>query len=185
MAEVVLLRSMDRHIEKDTVKLMIEMSLKYFPELKDETIYVGILRENDDAEGRANTHNRIILFKPNKVPTFVTVFHELMHIAIEKVNENGGKLPKTEEFCSIAAMARMPPNWVDEDAIPYIGAPKIPIPINLYPELCRRALEYRKQRRDYIRWLRERIGANIWGEPNEETRQRLLSEVNELIEGIV
>ncbi len=46
--------------------------LKNFPELQDETIYVGILRENDEADGRANTHNRIIMFRPDKVPTFVT-----------------------------------------------------------------------------------------------------------------
>ena len=184
MPEVVLLRSMDRHIEKDTVRLMVEMALKHFPELEDETIYVGILREKDEADGRANTHNRIIMFPTDKVPTFVTVFHELMHLAIEKVNENGGKLPRTEEFCSIAAMARMPPELVDEDAIPYIGAPKIPIPTNLYPELCRRALEYRKHRRDYVRWLRERLGISIWGEPNEETRQKLLAEVNEILKGV-
>jgi len=184
MADIVLLKSMDRHIEKDTVRLRIEMALKHFPELQDETIYVGILRENDDAEGRANTHNRIIMFRPDKVPTFVTVFHELMHLAIEKVNENGGKLPKTEEFCSIAAMARMPPELVDEDAIPYIGVPKIPIPMSLYPELCRNALEYRKRRRDYVRWLRERIGASIWGNLNEETRQKLLAGVNEILKGV-
>lgn len=155
MAEVILLKSMDKHIEKDTVKLRVEMSLKYFPELNDETIYIGVLKD-DEVDGRADPINRIILFKPDKIPSFVTIFHELMHLAIEKMNENGENLPKTEEFCSIAAMARMPPDLVDEDRIPYIGI-STSIPTNLYPELCKRALEYRKRKRDYIRWLRRRI----------------------------
>ncbi len=156
MPEVVLLKSMDRHVDRNSVKQRVETALRYFPELQDETIYIGILRENDYVDGKVNSLNRILLFRPSKVPTYVTVFHELMHLAIAKVNENGEKLPKTEEFCSISAMARMPPEFVDEKSIPYVGRP-VSVSLIDVPELCKMALQYRKRRRDYIRWLRRRI----------------------------
>ena len=182
MAVVILLKSMNKHKHKEDVRNRIEIALNYFPELKDETIYVGILDEKDDANGRADSLNRIIKFPVDAIPSFVTIFHELAHLAIRKRVEQGEKLPTTsEEFCSIFAMARMPPELIDEDRIPYLGVPKIPM--CLIPPLCKKALEYRKKHRDYIRWLREKAGLNIWGQPDEETRMRLIREVEAILRG--
>ena len=76
----------------------------------------------------------------------------------------------SEEFCSIFAMSRMPPELIDENRIPYLGIPKIPI--EYVPVLCKKALEYREKHRDYIRWLGEKAGHNIWGQPDEITKRR-------------
>jgi hypothetical protein len=180
MAKVILLKSMDNHRYKDVIKERIEIALKYYPELSHETIYVGILSEKDYAKGRADSLNKIIKFPVNEIPSFVTVFHELAHLAIRKRVEQGEKLPTTsEEFCSIFAMSRMPPELIDEDRVPYLGIPKIPI--RYIPALCKKALEYRKRHRDYIRWLREKAGLNIWGQPDEETERRLICEIEAIL----
>ncbi len=154
-AKIVYLRSIEKHPYKDELKRKLEQALQYFPELSGEEIYVGILPEKDPADGKADGFNRIVKFSVDRPPTFVTVFHELMHLAIHKRKENGEKLPETEEFCSIAAMARMPPEFVDEDWIPYIG--RFKISRESIPELCRSALEYRRRHRNYIQFLRKRL----------------------------
>ena len=180
MAEVILLKSMDNHIDKNVVKERIEIALKYFPELADETIYVGILSK-DYVNGCADSLNRIIKFPVNEIPSFVTVFHELAHLAIQKRVEQGERLPLTsEEFCSIFAMSRMPPELIDENRIPYLGIPKIPM--EYVPALCKKALEYREKHRDYIRWLREKAGLNIWGQPDEITKRRLICEIEAILQ---
>jgi len=153
--KVIYLKSVEKHPYKDELKRKLEQALQYFPELDDEEIYIGILSEKDPAAGKADGINRIVKFAVDRPPTFVTIFHELMHLTIHKRKENGEKLPGTEEFCSIAAMARMPPELIDEDRIPYVGCFRSRESV---PELCRSALEYRKIRRNYIQFLRKRLG---------------------------
>ena len=151
--KVVYLRSVELfYFFKEELKEKISVALKYFPELKYETIYVGVITDNS-VDGRADDVNRIIKFRVNVPPSYVTVFHELAHLAIRWLSEQGVKLPKTEEFCSIFAMARMPPELIDINKIPYIGEPRIPK--EQIPILCRKALEYRKKHRNYIQWLRK------------------------------
>lgn len=160
VSEVVFLRSVDRHLFKEELSQKVKEAVKYFPELENETIYVGILDNKDYADGRADSVNRIIKFRIDVKPTYVTIFHELMHVAIRIMHERGEKVPlHSEEFCSISAMARMPPELIDEDSIPYIGTPKVPK--HLIPRICGEALEYRKHHRDYIQKCKEWLGCSV------------------------
>ena len=154
MVRVVFLESVKRFPRfYRRLREMVSVALKYFPELENETVYVGVDKYHD---GRADSLNNIVFFNPKKL-TYVTIFHELMHLAVTVLRRKGVKVPDTEEYVSIAAMARMPPELVDENSIPYI-AYNIPSEVkNKIPELCRQALEYRKQRRDYIKFLRRKI----------------------------
>ena len=180
MAEVVFLKSVDKHKFKEELIKKVKEAVKYFPELENETIYVGILDSKDDADGRADSVNRIIKFRIDVKPTYVTIFHELMHVVIRIMHEKGEKVPLTsEKFCSISAMARMPPELIDEEVIPYIGTPKVPK--HLIPEICRRALEYRKHHRNYIEKCEEWLGCSIkqWGKGSVDISVWITAETKE------
>ena len=138
---------------------MVSRALNYFPELEGETVYVGVRRKTcmGDVRGAADSENNIVFFNPRDPPSYVTVFHELMHLVVAKLRREGRKVPRTEAYVSIAAVARMPSHLVDENRIPYVVeevpehlAPKL-------PELCRKALEHRKHRRNYIQYLKKLI----------------------------
>lgn len=132
----------------------VSEATRAFPELSDQTITVGLLYPEDDAKGRAFSHNRLINFPPDQYTSNVTIYHELGHVAIRIQNEDGAGLPKTsEEFCSIFSMSRMPPNAVDEQRIPYLG--KSPKGTERFPAICERALEYRENNRNYIQKCKE------------------------------
>jgi len=142
----------------------LEVALKYFPELEDETIYVGALPEKAIADAVAEPMDMIIRFNPRVKPTYVTIFHELAHLAIFKRVELGEKLPRwSEKYTSIFAMSRIPPELIDEERIPAVtNFPKHKK--HLIPELCRKALEYRERhKRDYVRFLIKAIhGFDPW-----------------------
>ena len=158
MVKVVFLESVYRYPRLyELVRHMVDIALRYFPELENEVIYVGLDRYHD---GRADTLNNIVFFNPEKPPSFVTVFHELMHLAVAVLRRKGVRVPKSEQYVSIAAIARMPPELFDEKCIPYVIDE---IPENLerkIPELCRMALEYRKHRRDYVKFLKRIISGD-------------------------
>jgi len=155
MARLVFLESCRFHRYEAELKRMVRHAVKYFPELADETIYVGVLEKCTEI-GKASSINRLIMFRVDVKPTYTAIFHELMHIATRVLHEKGHRVPYTsEEYCSIAAMARMPPSMVDSDTIPYIG--KARIPRHLIPKVCQQALEYRKHHRNYIQYLTKLI----------------------------
>jgi hypothetical protein len=138
------------------LKKRLPIALRDFPALAHETMNVGILYENADAKAQAFGYNRLICLPPDEHTTNVTLWHELGHVAIRVRHENDADVAKTsEEFCSIYSVARMPPEVIDEDRIPYLGEPSVPR--DEWPEICRRALEYRENNRDYIQqctdWL--------------------------------
>ena len=155
MANVVFLESVRRFPKfYRRVKRMLNTALKYFPELSGETVYVGVEKHY---EGRADSLNNIVFFNPNKPLSFVTVFHELMHLAVAAMRRKGAKVPASEQYVSIASIARMPAELYDENSIPYI-IDEIPEHLKQkIPELCRQALEYRKHRRNYIQYLLKAI----------------------------
>ncbi|QIO24533.1 hypothetical protein [Haloarcula sp. JP-L23] len=122
--------------------------------LAHETVNVGLLYENADAQAQAFGYNRLICLPPDEYTTNVTLWHELGHVAIRIRHEDGDDVAKTsEEFCSIYAMARMPPEAIDEDRIPYLGQPGVPR--EEWPGVCQRALEYRADNRNYIQHCTE------------------------------
>jgi len=141
----------------ESVKKRLPVALKDFPALAHETINVGILYENADAQAQAFGYNRLICLPPDEHTTNVTLWHELGHVAIRVRHENGEDVAKTsEEFCSIYSVARMPPEVIDEDRVPYLGEPSVPR--EEYPEICQRALEYREDHHDYIQQCKEWLG---------------------------
>lgn len=140
----------------ESVKQRLPVALKDFPALAHETVNVGVIYENAGAKAQAFGYNRLICLPPDEPTTNVTLWHELGHVAIRVRYENDEDVAKTSEtFCSIFSVARMPPEAIDEDRIPYLGEPSVPR--EEWPDICRRALEYRENNRDYVqqckKWL--------------------------------
>lgn len=136
------------------IKTRLPIALKDFPALAHETLNVGMLYENDNAAARAFGYNRLICLPPDSHTSNVTLWHELGHVAIRVRYENGEDVPRTsEEFCSIYSVARMSPDTIDEDRIPYLGKPAAPT--EEWPGICRRALEYREEKQNYIQKAQE------------------------------
>lgn len=145
----------------EDVRTRMEYALQDFPELAHETINVGWLdpdaTEERDVVGRARPRNNMVLLPADRLSSFMTIYHELGHLAIEQLDEDGGDAPTTsEEFCSIFSVARMPADLIDEDYIGYLGEPSVPQ--GEWPDICQRALEYREDNHNYIQqakaWLR-------------------------------
>jgi hypothetical protein len=138
----------------ESIKKRLPVALKDFPVLAHETINVGVLYENTDANAQAFGYNRLICLPPEEHTTNVTLWHELGHVAIRVRHENGEDVAKTsEEFCSIYSLARMPSEVIDEGRIPYLGEPGVPS--EEWPDICQRALEYRENNRNYIQKCKE------------------------------
>ena len=138
----------------ESVKERLPVALTDFPALAHETLNVGVLYENADAEAQAFGYNRLICLPPAQHVSNVTLWHELGHVAIRVRYEDGEDVARTsEEFCSIFSVARMPARAIHEDRIPYLGEPSVPQ--EEWPEICRRALEYREDNRDYIQQCKE------------------------------
>lgn len=138
----------------ESVKKRLPVALKDFPALAHETVNVGVLYENADASAQAFGYNRLICLPPDETTTNVTLWHELGHVAIRVRYENGEDVSKTsEEFCSIYSVARMPPEAIDENRVPYLGEPSVPK--EEWPAIAQRALEYRKEKRNYIQKAKE------------------------------
>lgn len=145
--KIVYLKSVNEHAYSDVLKERVPIALEYFPEL--DVVYVGIIRKDSNNKGNAMPENSLINFRVNLIPSFVTIFHELMHIVAFKNN-----LPKTEEFCSVYAMARMPFGLVDY-SIPYIGGD---VDKEKQAEVCREAVKYReKGHKNYLEYVRKRV----------------------------
>jgi len=131
-------------------------ALKAFESLQGKTVTVGLLypETKDSINGRAHSHNLMFCVPGDEYTSNVTIYHELGHIAIYLRNENGEDHPHTsEEYCSIFSMAKMPPNAVDEQRVPYLGPTERPT--EELPEICRRALDYRENHRNYIQQCKE------------------------------
>jgi hypothetical protein len=138
----------------ESVKERLPIALRDFPALAHETVNVGILYENADARAQAFGYNRLICLPPDEPTANITLWHELGHVAIRVRYEDGEDVAKTsEEFCSIYSVARMPPGAIDEDRIAYLGYPDAPR--EEWPEICRRALEYREDHHDYIQQCKD------------------------------
>lgn len=138
------------------IRAKMSRALEDFPELAGKTVTVGRTDPDDDVGGRAWFYNLLVNIPPEELTTFMTVYHELAHLAIHVRDERGEDIPHTsEEFCSIFAVARMPPRLIDERRISYLGEPSAPM--EEWPEICRRALAYREDNHDYIKqceaWL--------------------------------
>lgn len=146
------------------LKQRLGTALRNFDRLDGETVTVAC-RENPDREehsrwnpyASADPVNRLIRVPTHERCTNVTLFHELAHLAIEIADEGGADVPtSSEEFCSLYAIARQPPDLIDEVRIPYFGEPEVPK--ERWPDLSEKALEYRKNHHAYIKQARQWLG---------------------------
>lgn len=139
-----------------SLKRRLGQALEHFPALGGQTVTVAC-RMNPDREehtrwnpyASADPVNRLIRVPTHERTTNVTLFHELAHLAIEIEDERGADVPtSSEEFCSLYAIARQPPDLIDEPRIPYFGEPTPDR--EEWPRLARKALEYRENHHAYI-----------------------------------
>lgn len=136
----------DERIEQ-LARARLERALADYPELIGETVTIARLSPDDDEtlNARAGMFNRLVYLRTDRETTYMTMYHELSHLAIQVRRENDVDVPPTSErFCSIDAVTRMPPDVLDEDRIPYLGAPGIPR--EEWADACQRALAYRDKR---------------------------------------
>ena len=138
----------------------VNRALDFFPELQHRTVYIGLLNDDLDVTyAYVDVANLIMFFNMHVIAALgdsvvdglnVCIFHELMHIVADIK-----KLPQTEKYCSVYAMARMPNDMVDDDEILYVsenGDRKV------NADLCRKAVEYNESgKRGYIKYLKSLV----------------------------
>lgn len=166
----VLMESFEAYVENEfgssleEVKRWLRTGLEQFPELAEDTVYVGITHEEITYHGEphamADPYNNIIyLNRGCMAEGYQTLCHELMHLLIYKEDENGKNRPKTsEEYCSIRTIAKMESSMLYRDDISYLGEPEVPK--DEWPGICQDALDYREDHRNYIQKAKEWLKIN-------------------------
>ena len=150
---------------------MVQRSLDYFPELREQSITVGYTRKYLGSATviyrKGAVANLIIRLRVRKV-TYQTIGHELTHLiqALAFGDRSGkrssipGRIPSGEKQCDIWTLAREP--LFCDDAPTYIKMPRIvrdhwPDYAEAVRDLCISAIEKRHTQRQYIRWLEDQI----------------------------
>ena len=144
MISIIPLESFGKHPQAEAIKAIMIEAVKYFPELEGQAVYLGVcdVLRHEDNIASCDIENSLIRFSNQEQITFVTVFHELMHIV-----QYQNKFPRTEESCSVHAMARMPEELIDSDCIPYLGTGDR----KTNGIVCRNAIAYKNSgKRNYI-----------------------------------
>lgn len=137
----------------------VSRAVRGYPELSGTTVNVGVMHDSQRVNGRADWYNHLIKFPSNgEIPSHITVWHEVSHIACHKASNDGGDHAySSEPFTSILAVSRMPVGLIDEDRIPYVS-PNPEAPAEMFPDICSAALEYREENgvnSHYIKQCRE------------------------------
>jgi hypothetical protein len=141
----------------DDTRKRIPLAMKRFPELAGDTVTVACRQPWDTKLGRADMRNRIVWLPADHASTFITVYHELAHLAIQILDEDGHDVaPSSERYTGLFGIARMPPGHVDEQRIPYFDI-DYTVSKEQLPAVADHALAYRQSNHDYhqqaIRWL--------------------------------
>lgn len=132
----------------------------FFPEMK-RNMKIGITRSYDGLAWQSDSGFVKLMLEVRKTrmgawkyPTYWTIAHELMHLA--QFNSHG--IPGGERACDIFALARLPPEFID-DSPSYLVVPRglrskwLPRHANMAHELAVEALEMRgKGLRRYASW---------------------------------
>lgn len=157
---VMALDTLKLHPECDTIFSEVKhIKEKHFPELVEQTVYLGLTGyiRRDKAIASVDVENNVIRFNFYEHINKAVMFHELMHC----VQWRSPEMPKTEEYCSIAATARMPAEEVDSNEIAYIMCER-KIPVTDFPAACRQALAYVKNgHKNYIQYLKLILNGKI------------------------
>ena len=142
------------HIKEIGLIDIINQALDHFPELHNKIIHIGVLVDaRKGCFADVDPYNNVIRFNIDALKDAgnvdgwnTIIFHELMHIVQVLSNT-----PKTEEHCSIHAMARMPNHLVDADEVTYVGDGDRAH----NADICRKAVKYRKSgKRGYIKYAK-------------------------------
>lgn len=149
---------------------MIELSLQFFPELKDTIITVGYTRKHLGSATvvyRKGVITRLIIRLKVRKVTYQTIGHELTHLiqGLAHGDRSRGadpaRMPSGETQCDIWTLARHP--LFCDDPPTYIKMPRSirdrwPDYADQVRELCIAAIEKRPTQRYYIRWLEDELG---------------------------
>lgn len=149
-------------------KLRIIEVFKYYPELYNETVFVGWIAPRGWARGCA------FFYHPNK-PLKIslqpneknfTIAHEFTHLLQARKKEDL-KIPSGERPCDVWTLTRLPLELLD-DYPSYIGL-SFPMRKQWHDikervrELAFQAIELRKTKRRYIEWLEDEIRKFVIG----------------------
>jgi len=171
----VLTRPLLKHRLRNSVMKKLTYVRRYFPELGNRTVRVGLTRV---ASGMAVPGGDELWLNPGKL-SFHTITHELIHLLQAR-----GRIPSGERSCDLFSLAR---HWTLNDTPPYY----VSIPANcidpngkISPENARlihavasRALEMReKGTRNYIAYF-EKTMKELVGEIPSSSPIRVLRPV--------
>ena len=157
------LDSVKADLDDETLRQLqqrVHGALKDFPELDGTTVTVAKMDPDKGYYAWADWINDIIHVPTYELCPWITIYHELGHLAIRVLNDRGEDVPITsEEFCSIFSVARMPADRIDRSRIAYLGYPSIPR--EEWPETCQRALDYRENNHNYVQKCTEWLGTDV------------------------
>jgi len=137
-------------------------SLAEFPELADRTVSVGVTKYADGTADAEQMRIRLRVQRGRPVSYF-TIGHELTHLL-----QNGGLslVPDGEVQCDVWTLARS--ELFLDDAPGYLcrclwARVSWADHARQVRDFCLEALEFRKTRRCYLVWLRDRIERHVTG----------------------
>lgn len=155
-------RSLLTHPSSPRILKMLSYVLRFFPELRDETIVVGVTK---GADGRAVVGAPRIWLNP-RLLCYHTIAHELVHVLQGRFG-----IPSGERSCDLYALARdatlvdMKPAYLkvsehafDPDGKPLSGVAQV-ITMTAREALEKRSSGYRR----YISWFEKTIPGRLDG----------------------
>jgi hypothetical protein len=162
---------------------MLQRSLSYFPELRDQSITVGYTRKHLGSATviyRQGVLSKLIIRLRVRKVTYQTIGHELTHliqaltcgVGSGKRSSLPDRIPSGEKQCDIWTLAREP--LFCDDAPSYIRMPRIvrdhwPDYAESVRDLCIGAIAKRHKQRQYIRWLESEIAKLPGRQPRKKT----------------
>ena len=143
---------------------------KYYPEMRLR-MKIGITRFYDGLAFQSNSGSVKLMLEVRKTrktgwkyPTYWTIAHEFMHLA--QFNSEG--IPSGERACDLYAMARLPPELIDESPT-YLVVPPEQRDVwtlkdgELARDLAKEALANRnKGMRNYARWWEDEFERRVF-----------------------
>lgn len=128
---------------------------RFFPELQKRRIICGSLKKHSSVKGIAISWITPPVFRLCPNASNYIIAHELTHL----VQGGASGIPHGEVACDIWTINRMPIELLDQP--PYYLLRKCKVDWKndklMIKELCRQAIEFRKTRRTYIRWLQKEL----------------------------
>jgi hypothetical protein len=153
-------RPLLKHRQCKAVLVKLDYVRRFFPELRDRTLCVGLTRV---ACGMAVPGGSEIWFNPSRI-SYHTIAHELIHLL-----QGTGDIPRGERSCDLYALAR---HWTLNDRPPfYLRVPESLTVANgtlasvygrWFYDVAREAIELRRKGlRTYIAYFEQTVAARV------------------------